>query len=169
MRVTHKIVYPNGSKLAVAAAIAEHVFPEPVEWYSSIPLTGAAGLKYPRMNPCVGLNCKTDEAPPRLTSVSVVACDAPFVLAFGESKRDTVNVVALEGDRSVKTGVLARESMRVAVKVLVSEADFGDSPIVAVSVVLLDACDADHDDDADDAELCEKEESIVTSETSSLN
>jgi hypothetical protein len=99
----------------------------------------------------------------------VVACDAPFVLAFGESKRDTVNVVALEGDRSVKTGVLARESMRVAVKVLVSEADFGDSPIVAVSVVLLDACDADHDDDADDAELCEKEESIVTSETSSLN
>jgi hypothetical protein len=43
--VTHRIVYPAGSKLVDAAAIAEHVFPVPTEWYNNIPLTGAYGVK----------------------------------------------------------------------------------------------------------------------------
>ena len=46
VRVTHKIVYPNGSKFEVAAAIAEQVLPVPTLWYNSIPLTGAKGVKY---------------------------------------------------------------------------------------------------------------------------
>ena len=66
-RVTHRIVYPWGSKVDVADAIAEHVLPVPVLCHNSIPFTGLCGVKYCFTNRCVGVYVIC-VAPPFFTS-----------------------------------------------------------------------------------------------------